>query len=59
MIFTTLFTTTFINITDGDISSMIGYIKDLISDLTPLMLPIIAIGVGLIIFAVIIKAIRG
>lgn len=54
-----LFTTTFINITDGDVSTMLGYVSDFVSDLTPLLLPIVAIGVGLIVFAVIIKAIRG
>lgn len=55
----TLFTTTFMTFTSGDIATMTDYIKDFISDFTPLLLPIIAIGVGLIILSVIIRAIRG
>ena len=50
---------TFINWTDANTSSTIAVIKDLIGDLTPLLIPIIAIGLGLIIFTVIVKAIRG
>jgi len=50
---------TFINWTDANTSSTIGVVKDLISDLTPLLIPVIAIGLGLIIFTVIVKAIRG
>jgi len=50
---------TFLTITDGDVATMTAYITDFLGDLTPLMLPIIAIGVGLIIFVAIIRAIRG
>lgn len=59
MFFSTLFTTTFINITEADVSSLLEYTKAFISDITPFMIPIIAVGLGLIILAVIIKAIRG
>jgi hypothetical protein len=48
----------FINWTSENTTAMIGYIKDLIGDLTPLLIPIIAIGLGLIIFAVIVRVIR-
>lgn len=50
---------TFINITDDNVSTTLGYVKDMITDLTPLMLPVIAILLGLIVFSVIIRAIRG
>lgn len=49
---------TFVEITTTDISTMLGYVKSLITDLTPLLLPIIAIGLGLIIMYAIISAIR-
>lgn len=55
----TLLTTTFMNFTDSDVATMTDYIKDFISNFTPILLPIIAIGVALIIIGVIIKAIRG
>jgi hypothetical protein len=51
--------TTFLSWTPEMTTSMIGYIEDLITDLTPLLIPIIAIGLGLIIFAVIVRVIRG
>lgn len=50
---------TFVSWTDANTSTTISHMKNLITDLTPLMIPIIAIGLGLIIFTVIIKAIRG
>ncbi|GAI36087.1 unnamed protein product [marine sediment metagenome] len=49
---------TFITITTEDITSMIGYIKDFLIDLTPLLLPIVAVAVGIFIFWAIVKAIR-
>ena len=52
-------TTTFFTITDENIATMLGYTKDLITDLTPILLPIVAIGLGLIIFYAVVKAIRG
>ena len=42
----------------GDITTMLGYSKDLITDLTPLMLPIIAIGIGIFIVVAIINAVK-
>ena len=48
---------TFFTITDADINKMLGYVGDLVGDLTHLMLPIIAIGLGIFIFWAIIKAI--
>lgn len=55
----TLPTAVFIDWTQEMTDDMIGYMKDLLTDLTPLLIPIIAIGVGLIIVGVIIRAIRG
>ena len=49
---------TFLTLTAGDITAMLEYVKDFILDLTPLLLPIIAIGVGLIVFYAIVRAIR-
>ena len=49
---------TFVDILPADISTMLGYSKDLITDLTPLMLPIIAIGIGIFIVVAIINAIK-
>ena len=50
---------TFFTITEANITTTLGYVSDLISDLTPLMLPVIAIGLGLMIFYAIVRAIRG
>lgn len=50
---------TFFEITPADMTAIIGYTKDLISDLTPFLTLIIAVGIGLIIFSVIVKVIRG
>lgn len=49
---------TFITITEADITIMVGYISDLLTDLTPLLLPIVAVAVGIFIFWAIVKAIR-
>jgi len=50
---------TFLTITDENVSTTIGYMKDLIGDLTPLLTVIVAVGIGLIIFSVIVNTIRG
>jgi len=50
---------TFLTWEAGDTTEMLGYVSDLITDLTPLLVPIIAVGVGLIIVSAIISAIRG
>lgn len=52
-----MFLATFFTFTETDIDTMLGYVGDLISDITPLMLPVIAIGLGIFIFWAIIKAI--
>jgi len=49
---------TFFTISDENITSTIGYISDFIGDLTPLMLPIIAVAVGIFIFWAIVKAVK-
>jgi len=49
---------TFVDILPEHITTMLGYSKDLITDLTPLMLPIIAIGLGIFIVVAIIGAIK-
>ena len=53
-----MFLGTFLTLTSGDITAMLGYVQNIITDLTPLMLPIIAAGVGIFIFWAIVKAIR-
>lgn len=54
-----IFYTTFITWTASTTEAMVANIHDIISDLTPLLTIVLAIGVGLIIFSVIISAIRG
>jgi len=50
---------TFFTWTPENTTTMIGYMGDLLDDLTPLLIPIIAVAVGLIIVGAIIRAIRG
>lgn len=50
---------TFLTITDANIASTTGYVSSLIGDLMPLLTVIIAVGIGLIIFSVIVSTIRG
>jgi len=52
-------TSTFLEISPADISEMLGYVKGLISDLQPLLLIIIAVGLGIFIFWAIVSAIKG
>ena len=51
-------TYTFINWTPQMTTDMLAYISDFISDVSGLMTPIIAVGLGLIIFGAIINAIK-
>ncbi|GAH98236.1 unnamed protein product [marine sediment metagenome] len=51
--------TTFLTISTDNVSTTIAYIKDLIGDLMPLLLIVMAVGIGLIIFEVIVSVIRG
>ncbi len=50
--------TTFFDFTSDNVSSTIGYVKDFIGDFTPLLIPIIAISLGIIIVWGIISAIK-
>lgn len=54
-----MFLGTFITITAGDITNLIGYVEDLLTDLTPLLLPIIGVGVGIFIYWAIVSSISG
>ena len=49
---------TFLDITQDNITAMLGYTKNLITDLTPLMLPIIGIGLGILVVWAIINSFR-
>lgn len=50
---------TFLTWTGEDSTAMIGHMSDLFTDLTPLLVIIIGIGVGLMVVQAILKAIRG
>ena len=50
---------TFLTITDNMVASTTGYIKDIIVDTSPIWIIIVGIGAGLIVFEVIVHAIRG
>lgn len=49
----------FLEITTANITELLGYVKGLITDLSPLLLLVIAIGLGMFIFWGIVSAIRG
>ncbi len=51
--------TTFFDFTETDVSSMLAYVKDIIADFTPLLIPILAISLGLLIIYGIVSAIKG
>lgn len=53
-----MFLGTFITWSPDMTTAMIGYIQDFITDISPLLIPIIAIGLGLIIFSVVVSVIR-
>jgi hypothetical protein len=50
---------TFLTITGDMMASTTGYVKDVIGDTSPIWILIVGIGAGLIIFEVIVHAIRG
>jgi type II secretory pathway component PulF len=50
---------TFFTFSSSSITEMLGYVGDFIQDIEPLMLPIIAIGLGIFIVWAIIGAFRG
>jgi F0F1-type ATP synthase assembly protein I len=49
---------TFFTIEGSSITTMLGYVGDFITDSTPLMLPIMGIGIGIIIVVALIGAIK-
>ena len=53
-----LFIGTFIDIVPEDITAMLGYSKNLITDLAPLLWPVIGIGLAILIIWAIIGAFR-
>jgi hypothetical protein len=53
-----LFTGTFLEISPENITAMLNYTKNLITDMTPLLLPIIAVGLGILIIWAIIGAFK-
>mgnify|MGYP001270036895 CR=1 FL=1 len=50
---------TFFTISSENVSTTIGYVKDVIGDFMPLLVVIVAVGIGLIIFQVLVNVIRG
>jgi len=53
-----LLTATFVDIEPTDITAMLGYVKSFITDLTPLLIPVLAIGLGIFIFWAIVSALK-
>ena len=54
-----MFLGTFFTITNDNITAMLGYVADFIEDFTPLLLPILAVGLGILIIWAIVSAIKG
>lgn len=50
---------TFLTIESADITTMIGYMSDLFSDLSPIILLIVGVGLGLMVISVILRTLRG
>lgn len=51
--------TSYFSIGTGDVSSMLGYAGSIISDLSPVWIAIVGVGLALIVVVSIIHAIRG
>ena len=49
----------FLEITALDITELLGYVKGLLGDLSPLLLLVVAVGLGIFVFWGIISAIKG
>jgi hypothetical protein len=49
---------TFFEFLPADITALTGYVTSFVSDISPILLPIMAVGLGLIIVAGIISAIK-
>lgn len=47
---------TFFTISEGNITSIIGYMSDLFTDLSPLLLLIVGVGVAMLLIGFIIRA---
>lgn len=47
---------TFFTISEGNITAIIGYMSDLFTDLTPLLLLIVGVGVAMLLIGFIIRA---
>jgi len=50
---------TFFTITTENVSTMLGYVQALITDLIPLILPVVAVGIGMLVIWILIKALTG
>jgi len=50
---------TFFTITGDNVSTMLGYVQGLITDMIPLILPVVAVGIGMLVIWVLIKALTG
>jgi len=53
-----LLTGTFVDLQPADITSMLGYVQQLLTDLKPLLIPVIAIGLGIFIFWAVVSALK-
>jgi hypothetical protein len=51
--------TTFFSLGTPDVSVMLGYAGDLVSDLSPIWIAIVGVGLALIVVTAVIQAIRG
>jgi len=49
----------FLDITTENMTELFGYVKGLLGDLSPLLLMVVAVGLGMFIFWGIISAIKG
>jgi hypothetical protein len=49
---------TFFEFLPADITTLTGYVTNFVSDISPILLPIMAVGLGLVIVAGIISAIK-
>lgn len=54
----TLFLPTIITITEGNMTTMIGYVGDLFTDLSPVVLLIVGVSLGLMVISVVIGSLR-
>lgn len=52
-------TTSFVEVNNADVTTIIEHARTLITDLMPILTLVMAVGIGLIIITVIIRAIRG